>query len=97
MMRQIAEDVKDARLYELQALLAKQQGEFNASSIGKNTKVLVTNKGKREGQVFGKSPFLQSVFVSGGEELVGKIIEIKVTGAGQQSIVGEPIGVFENA
>ncbi len=97
MMRQIAEDVKDARLYELQALLAKQQGEFNASAIGKNTKVLVTNKGKREGQVFGKSPFLQSVFVSGGEELVGKIVEIKVTGAGQQSIVGEPIGVFENA
>lgn len=97
MMRQIAEDVKDARLYELQALLAKQQAEFNAASIGKNTKVLITNKGKREGQTFGKSPFLQSVFVSGGEELVGKIIEIKVTGAGQQSIVGDPIGAFENA
>lgn len=97
MMMQIAEEVKDERLYELQALLAKQQAQFNASKIGKTMRVLVTNKGKREGQVFGKSPYLQSVFLSGGEELVGKIIEFKVSGASAQSIVGEQIGAFENA
>lgn len=97
MMRQISEEVKDARLQELQALLFKQQAEFNVSKIGQVMKILVTAKGKREGQVIGKSPYLQSVFLSGGDELVGKTIEVKITGSGPQSLAAELIGALENA
>jgi tRNA-2-methylthio-N6-dimethylallyladenosine synthase len=95
MMRQIAEDVKDARLQELQALLAHQQSAFNINMIGQNTKILVTNLGKREGQVFGKSPYLQSMFLSGGQEMVGKILEVKITGSGPQSLSAELVGALK--
>lgn len=97
MMRQISEEVKDARLQELQALLFKQQAEFNVSKIGQEMLVLITAKGKREGQVVGKSPFLQSVFLSGGDELVGKTLKVRITGSGPQSLAGEIIGAYENA
>lgn len=97
MMRQITESVKDERLQELQALLFKQQAEFNVSKIGQTMKVLISAKGKRAGQVIGKSPYLQSVFLTGGDELVGKMVDVRITGSGPQSLAAELIEANEYA
>lgn len=86
MMRQISEEVKDARLKELQELLLSQQAVFNASKIGQKMKVLITEKGRRQGQIMGKSPYLQSVFLEGDESLIGKLVEVEIIGSGPQSL-----------
>ena len=91
MMYQIAEEVKDERLQRLQALLAEQQTAFNGSKIGQTTEVLVTGKGRREGQMLGKSPWQQSVVFAGTDELLNKIVKVKVVGAGLNSLAAELI------
>jgi len=60
MTGQIAEDVKDARLQELQELLKKQQLAFNKSMVGKTLPILFDDDGTHEGMVFGRTPYLQS-------------------------------------
>lgn len=86
MMRQIAEDVKDARLKELQELLLSQQTAFNSSKIGQRMKILITEKGRKPGQIMGKSPYLQSVYLDGDEKLIGQLVEVEIIGSGPQSL-----------
>lgn len=76
---QVPEDVKSERLYLLQNLLNEQQEAFNKSCVGKSLKVLFTEKGKKDGQIVGKSPYMQSVIVEGCESIIGKIEEVKIT------------------
>jgi tRNA-2-methylthio-N6-dimethylallyladenosine synthase len=65
--KQVPEDVKAERLYRLQALLNEQLQAFNQSCVGRVLPVLVEKPGKYDGQVIGRSPYLQSVnFVSDG-------------------------------
>ncbi|MCC3862351.1 tRNA (N6-isopentenyl adenosine(37)-C2)-methylthiotransferase MiaB [Pseudemcibacter aquimaris] len=89
---QVDEDVKSARLARLQALLKEQQTEFNNSVIGKTFPVLIEAKGKTEDTVFGRSPYMQAVQVKVGadkiEELLGKIVEVKIEDANAFNIQG---------
>ncbi|MCS6890879.1 MAG: tRNA (N6-isopentenyl adenosine(37)-C2)-methylthiotransferase MiaB [Rhodovarius sp.] len=59
--RQVPEEVKEARLAELQALLSAQQLAFNRARIGQSFPVLVTGPGRHPGQIAGRSPWLQAV------------------------------------
>lgn len=65
MPNQIPEDVQDARLQELQTLLRAQQLAFNESLIGKTVPVLFDDNGQHQGQVFGRTPYMQPIFVAG--------------------------------
>jgi len=76
--QQVPEEVKDARLQELQALLASQQAAFNASCAGKTMTVLFETFGRKEGQALGRSPYLQPVHVEGAAGLIGQIVEVKI-------------------
>src|SRR5690606_12252973 len=64
---QVPEDVKTARLDELQALLREQQEAFNARCAGRVMPVLFDRPGRRPGQILGRSPYLQPVFVDAPE------------------------------
>lgn len=87
---QVPEDVKNERLYLLQELIREKQMEFNRNSIGQTMPVLFTAPGKFEGQVQGKSPYLQNVFVKGEiSDLYGKICNVKINEALQTSLGGE--------
>ena len=85
---QIAEAVKDARLYELQAELRRQQDAFNAATVGLTTPVLFTGRGRHEGQIAGRSLWLQPVVVAHDADLTGEIRQVKITRANPNSIVG---------
>ncbi len=85
---QIAEEVKDARLYELQAELRRQQDAFNAATVGLTTPVLFTGRGRYEGQIAGRSLWLQPVVVAHGEALNGQVRTVKITGTNTNSITG---------
>jgi len=85
---QIAEDVKNARLYELQAELRRQQDDFNASTVGLTTPVLFTGTGRYAGQIAGRSLYLQPVVVEHPTALTGEVREVKITHANPNSILG---------
>lgn len=74
----VAEDVKDARLQELQAVLRVQQDAFNDATVGVTAPVLFTGRGRKPGQVSGKSPWLQAVNVEGPDSLIGRIANVDI-------------------
>ena len=84
---QIAPEVMDERLQRLQQRLARHQLAFNRSTVGRDTQVLVERRGKREGQMIGRSPWLQSVHVETDAE-PGAMLDVTLTAAGPNSMTG---------
>jgi tRNA-2-methylthio-N6-dimethylallyladenosine synthase len=85
---QVSEEVSADRLARLQALLGEQQRAFNAAQIGKTLPVLVAGKGRNAGQMHGRSPYLQGVHFEGAPDLVGRVVDVAISGATQNSITG---------
>ena len=88
MLRQVAEPVKDERLARLNALLDTQQRVFNAAQVGRTLPVLFERRGRNPGQILGKSPYLQSVHVTGPESLLGHIAPVAIGSAAKMSLSG---------
>jgi len=89
---QVDPDVASDRLQRLQALLGEQQRAFNASQIGKTLPVLFERTGRRDGQIQGRSPYLQSVHCDGPDSLIGQIADVAITGATQNALSGHLAG-----
>jgi tRNA-2-methylthio-N6-dimethylallyladenosine synthase len=87
MADQIPDEVMNARLQQLQAALNRDQLAFNEASVGRTCDVLVERQGKYEGQMLGKSPWLQSVLLS-GEHRIGDLVTVQLTQAGPNSLRG---------
>jgi tRNA-2-methylthio-N6-dimethylallyladenosine synthase len=88
---QIPDEVKSARLQELQALLGRQQHAFNANSSGQRCEVLVERPGRSPGQWIGKSPWLQSVVVTPPDDVAldaGDLVMVELGRPGPNSIEG---------
>jgi tRNA-2-methylthio-N6-dimethylallyladenosine synthase len=90
MSEQIAPEVMDERLQGLQALLTRQTLGFNQASVGRRTSVLLERKGKRPGQLIGKSPWLQSVHLETSAG-IGDLIDVEILSAGPNSLGGAHI------
>ncbi len=86
---QLADSVKTARLAALQSLLGSQQRDFNASKVGAIVPVLFAQPGRKPGQMLGKSPWLQSVYVDGGADLIGRLVNVRLLAAYALSLAGE--------
>ena len=86
--KQIAEEVKSARLQELQALLADQQNAFNRNCAGRTLPVLFEKPGRKAGQAVGRSPYLQPVHVDGAADLIGEIRDVAILEAQSNSLKG---------
>ena len=89
MDEQIAPEVMDERLQMLQALLNEQQYAFNRQAVGRKTDILLERQGKLDGQLIGKTPWLQSVHIISPELAIGDMVEIEVTQAGPNSLTGQ--------
>lgn len=87
MADQVAPEVMDERLQRLQAALNRDQMAFNQASAGKTCPVLVERKGKKPGQLLGKSPWLQSVWFD-SDVSIGEIVEVELAEAGPNSMAG---------
>jgi len=85
---QVPEEVKTERLYELQDLLRMKQVIAHQKQVGLINDVLVEKKGKKEGQLIGKNPYLQSVYFDGDESLIGQIVPVMIQAAYQNSLQG---------
>ncbi|MDA9929893.1 tRNA (N6-isopentenyl adenosine(37)-C2)-methylthiotransferase MiaB [Alphaproteobacteria bacterium] len=85
---QVPEEVKSDRLEALQQLLNAQQYAFNKKTEGQTMNVLIERAGGREGQVAGRSPYMQAVNLAGNDKMIGKILACQIVEARQNSIVG---------
>jgi tRNA-2-methylthio-N6-dimethylallyladenosine synthase len=85
---QIPEPVKAERLAVLQALLHDQQRAFNEASVGSVLPVLFEKPGRHEGQLVGRSPYLQSVHADAGADRIGEIVPVTIRAARPNSLAG---------
>lgn len=88
MENQVPEAVKAERLQELQTLLNHHQHEFNRQTVGKVVRVLLERRGRLDGQLIGRSPYMQSVTVFAPERLLGQIVDVEIKEAHPNSIAG---------
>jgi tRNA-2-methylthio-N6-dimethylallyladenosine synthase len=87
-LAQVSDAVKNARLYELQAELRRQQDAFNAAAVGMTTPVLFTGIGRHPGQIAGRSLYAQPVVVDAPAPLSGEIHDVTITQANPNSLLG---------
>ena len=80
-------NVMDERLQRLQRRLAEHSLAFNHATIGKDLTILIDRKGRLPGQMIGKSPWLQSVFVE-TDAVIGDMVDVTVTHALPNSLGG---------
>jgi tRNA-2-methylthio-N6-dimethylallyladenosine synthase len=92
---QVPETAKKERLTALQALLEESRHAFDRSVVGRRLPVLFEGKGRKPGQVTGRSPYLQAVHVEGPEALIGHIAEVDIRAAGPNSLTGVMNSGFE--
>jgi len=85
---QVPEKVKTERLARLQALIVQQTADFNASCVGKTFNVLLEKPGRQDGQLIGRSPYLQSVHLAGRGLKIGEIAPISIKSVGPNSLSG---------
>ena len=88
---QVPEAVKTERLLRLQAEVVQQTQLFNASCVGQTMPVLLEKPGRYEGQLIGRSPYLQSVHVSAKDLRIGDIASIEIKAVGPNSLSGQYI------
>ncbi len=86
MDNQVPEEAKSERLATLQKLLNEQQMTFNTATVGKTIPVLLEKPGRREGQLVGRSAYLQAVHVDAASDLIGDIAHVTVQAAGPNSL-----------
>jgi len=84
---QIPRDIMDDRLQRLQARIGDHSLAFNRSTVGHESQVLIERRGKRPGQMIGRSPWLQSVHVDTDAE-PGDLVDVTLVAAGPNSMTG---------
>ena len=90
---QVAEEVKAERLESLQQLLNAQQFAFNKATEGQVVDILVERPGRQDGQMSGRSPYMQVVNFIGDASQIGKIVPCKLSAARQNSMTGEILAI----
>ncbi len=93
--QQVDETLKGERLAELQALLNEQQTAFNQKCVGQEMEVLFERKARHEGQLSGRSPYMQSVYVQANPRLINTVVPVRIIGCGNNSLTGEVV-VLDN-
>jgi tRNA-2-methylthio-N6-dimethylallyladenosine synthase len=88
MPEQVADEVKIDRLHRLQAALNRQQTSFNSSCVGRTLPVLFDRRGRRPGQLIGRSPYLQAVHAEADSSVFGCVLPVEIRSAGPNSLAG---------
>ena len=85
---QVPDDVKSARLAELQALIDEQSGAFNQATVGRTLNVLLERQGRHAGQLVGRSPYMQAVHLDAADSHLGRIESVHIDAALPNSLAG---------
>ncbi|MET3337379.1 MULTISPECIES: tRNA (N6-isopentenyl adenosine(37)-C2)-methylthiotransferase MiaB [Bradyrhizobium] len=90
----------DQRLERLQELIDSQQSAFNKAAIGSTVDVLFERPARRDGQIVGRTAFLQPAHVMASPDIIGQILPVRIDSLERYSFLGElvtPRGAREPA
>jgi tRNA-2-methylthio-N6-dimethylallyladenosine synthase len=93
---QVEPHVASERLQALQTLLFEQQVAFNQSQAGKVLPILFERKGRHGRQAIGRSPYLQSVYVEDADQMMGRIVPVRIERGQQNSLTGALVEASPN-
>lgn len=85
---EIEDEIGSVRLTEVIELHKLHQSELMDSNVGKTVEVLFESL-KPNGEIAGFTDNYCQVFVKGSDELLGKIVKVKITGATRTALKGE--------
>ncbi|MCB1782956.1 MAG: tRNA (N6-isopentenyl adenosine(37)-C2)-methylthiotransferase MiaB [Alphaproteobacteria bacterium] len=85
----VADHIASERLTRFQSLINEQQYAFNKNCAGLTMPILFDKKGKKPGQISGRSPYNQSVYAQANERLIGHIIYVKISEGFENSLTGD--------
>jgi tRNA-2-methylthio-N6-dimethylallyladenosine synthase len=86
MAEQVPDEIKSDRLTRLQALLGSQQQAFNEACINRKMPILLEKPGRHPGQLVGRSPYLQSVYIDAGTHAIGDMVNVTIDAVGSNSL-----------
>ena len=84
---QIPREVMDERLQRLQERINVHQLAFNKAKVGADTQILIERRGRRECQMIGRTPWLQSVHVE-TTAVPGDLLDVTLIAGGPNSMAG---------
>ena len=88
----IADEVKKARLQEVQSLQREISLRKNREIIGNVEEILVDGKSRlKSAQIMGRTRCNRIVNLSGDETLVGSLLPVRIIGATANSLIGEEL------
>jgi tRNA-2-methylthio-N6-dimethylallyladenosine synthase len=87
---ELPDDVASSRLTQVIDLHKQHQSELMNAYIGQTVNVLFENL-KAGGEIAGFTDNFCQVFVKGSDELLGKFVDVKITGASRTALKGEVI------
>ena len=85
----IDNEISKERLIIIQKKLFNNQIQINKSMEKKFVEVLVENKLKNQNKYFGRNKYLSSVIFDGSDEIIGKLVQVKIENSNQNSLFGK--------
>ncbi len=85
----LPDDVVDARLQAIQALVAHQQRARQEAMVGREVSVLYERAGRMPGQMVGKSDHLHAVHVNDPAGRIGELVRVRILNSETNSLGGQ--------
>ena len=85
----VATEIADARLQEVQALILTQQRAVQAAMVGREVGVLYEKPGRMPGQMVGKSDHLHAVHVVDAAGKPGDLVRVRIIESATNSLAGQ--------
>ena len=79
------------RLEVVQQKLFNNQIKLNKKLENSTINVLVENRTDDKSKLFGRSEYMTSVLFSGSDDLIGKVVNVKINNSNQNTLFGEAI------
>src|SRR5436190_20779349 len=88
MQETVSASEMDERLERLQHLIDSQQSAFNLAAIGTTVDVLFERPARKQGQIVGRTAYLQPAHVMASPDIVGKILPVHIESLERYSLLG---------
>ncbi|MDA9753093.1 tRNA (N6-isopentenyl adenosine(37)-C2)-methylthiotransferase MiaB [Candidatus Pelagibacter sp.] len=90
-LKEVNKDIAMRRLKIIQKILSESQAKMNKSLENDSIDILVENRSKDKTKLFGRSEYMTSVLIEGSDDLIGKIVKVKIFDSNQHSLFGYPV------
>ena len=87
-LEMIEKNIAKERLTLIQEELFNNQIEINKSLENNTIDVLVENKMEKQNKLFGRNKYISPVIFDGNENLIGKVVKVKVQTSNQNTLFG---------